>query len=145
MIESIQDAVNEVLEEEDETGLIFLDDRLVHIMNLNSLPKVNKRTIYSHSGLIKWWLIYVSDNGLINVQVKSNTSLNALNVTVDNLISNLTGLISGSHISFYDFSILLFNQYTEPVNIPVPVEIIYEIGVELGELYDIVSRYGLNI
>ena len=144
-IEKIQNAVQDIMQEEEETGLLFLDDQLVQIMNLEHMSRINNRIVYAHSGIIRWWLVYVIDKQLVNLPVRSQTDLTSLNVTVDDFIANLVRLPLGSNISFYNLSLLIFDQYTELVNIPIPVKILYEIGVEINELYDIVSRYGINI
>lgn len=124
--------------------IIFVENRLVSVMNLDRFEKVSGRTVYGLSSFLSWWLIYVLDNRLSYVPNRLKFDTTGLNVTLDILLASLVSQPVGSNIYFYDLTILLLDRYTEIIHIPISINIVYHICREIDELHSIVTHYGVK-
>lgn len=133
--------MNNAINKPDFEEVIFVDQQLVSVMNLDHFEKTENRTVYGLSALLNWWLIYVIDNRLVTISDCLKIETTTLTVTIDDLIGRLVTLPVGTLIFFYDFTILLLQRYTLIINIPVSINIIYNVCRENFELCQIASDY----
>ena len=127
-------------------GIIALNDQLAQSMSVENLglPKLRGRILYSQSGLIRWWQIYVRDNNLINsttTYVINQKTRTRNDIMVDNLISNLLNLPVGTIINFSRLTQELLTNHTELIREPVSDQVLYALNREMRELDEIYYKY----